>query len=181
METQELEKRSKDNFTGPPTSVISSDQVAASPPTKSVITSTVKKKKNQNQKTKEELLLERNLLNIIERQEKKKSEAAIARRVIKEFPNDKSQSESKQETSGEQSSSFSLTQILSIVSIVVSLARLYYNRKELIVLVAAPDRKVETAQRELVAHQREAQREANQEAIGNERSEATTEPKKIQN
>ena len=60
---------------------------------------------------------------------KKAREAKKASQENKEIPN-----ENNQDTSNEQGS-FSLTQILSVVSIVVSLAGLYYKRKELMSFV----------------------------------------------
>ena len=63
------------------------------------------------------------------REAKKASEAI---RENEEIPNE-NKDERKQETSSE--GSFSLTQILSVASIVVSLAGLYYKRKELMSFV----------------------------------------------
>ena len=60
---------------------------------------------------------------------KKAREAKKASQENKEIPN-----ENKDEIPKEQGS-FSLTQILSVVSIVVSLAGLYYKRKELMSFV----------------------------------------------
>ena len=48
---------------------------------------------------------------------------------------------SELEPDTEPSSSFSLTQILSVVSMVLSLAGLYYKRKELMALVNKPQPK----------------------------------------
>ena len=73
-------------------------------------------RKKQNQKIQEELQLEKNLQNITKISENK------------EIPK-----ENKDEIPKE--GSFSLTQILSVVSIVVSLAGLYYKRKELMSFV----------------------------------------------
>ena len=80
--------------------------------------------------------------------EAKTRSSRVSEKANKEIPN-----ESKQETSNE--GSFSLTQILSVASIVVSLAGLYYKREELMSLVKpernkyrAPARKEETTQRE---------------------------------
>ena len=84
------------------------------------VTSTVKKKKKPKDPGRiaaGKILAEHN----------KKAREAI--RANKEIPN-----ENNQETSNEQGS-FSLTQILSVASIVVSLAGLYYNRKELMSFV----------------------------------------------
>ena len=89
---------------------------------------TTTEKKKQNQKIQEELHVEKNLLSIIKKQEKRK------RRVtkIKKFQMKKKDEIPKENN---QEGSFSLTQILSVVSIVVSLAGLYYKRKELMSLV----------------------------------------------
>ena len=92
------------------------------------VTSTVKKKKKKDpgRIAAGQKLAEHN---------KKASEAI---RANKEIPN-----ENNQETSNEQGS-FSLTKILSVVSIVVSLAGLYYKRKELMSFVK-PERRSSSA------------------------------------
>ena len=59
---------------------------------------------------------------------KKAREAKKAGRENKEIPNEKKDEIPKENN---QEGSFSLTQILSVASIVVSLAGLYYKRKEL--------------------------------------------------
>ena len=84
-------------------------------------------RKKQNQKIQEELQLEKNLQNIT----KKAREAKKAGRE-KEIPNENKDEIPKENN---QEGSFSLTQILSVVSIVVSLAGLYYKRKELMSFV----------------------------------------------
>ena len=63
---------------------------------------------------------------------KKAREAKKASQENKEIPNKKNYEIPKENN---QEGSFSLTQILSVVSIVVSLAGLYYKRKELMSLV----------------------------------------------
>ena len=63
---------------------------------------------------------------------KKSREAKKAGREAKEIPNEKKDEIPKENN---QEGSFSLTQILSVVSIVVSLAGLYYKRKELMTFV----------------------------------------------
>ena len=63
---------------------------------------------------------------------KKAREAKKASQENKEIPNEKKDEIPKENN---QEGSFSLTQILSVVSIVVSLAGLYYKRKELMSLV----------------------------------------------
>ena len=64
---------------------------------------------------------------------KKAREAKKAGRKPKEIPNEKKKDEIPKENN--QEGSFSLTQILSVLSIVVSLAGLYYKRKELMSFV----------------------------------------------
>ena len=66
--------------------------------------------------------------NITKKQEKQKK----AGREAKEIPNENKDEIPKENN---QEGSFSLTQILSVVSIVVSLAGLYYKRKELMSFV----------------------------------------------
>ena len=80
----------------------------------------------------------------------------------KENPTQESSEGTKNEQS-EQSSSFSLTQVLSVVSIVVSLAGLYYKREELKRLFKN-ESKVEKAQREMIDHMVEAERQRISEA-----------------
>ena len=63
---------------------------------------------------------------------KKAREAKKAGRENKEIPNEKKDEIPKENN---QEGSFSLTQILSVASIVVSLAGLYYKRKELMSFV----------------------------------------------
>ena len=63
---------------------------------------------------------------------KKAREAKKAGREAKEFPNENKDEIPKENN---QEGSFSLTQILSVISIVVSLAGLYYKRKELMSFV----------------------------------------------
>ena len=63
---------------------------------------------------------------------KKAREAKKAGREAKEIPNENKDEIPKENN---QEGSFSLTQILSVVSIVVSLAGLYYKRKELMSFV----------------------------------------------
>ena len=63
---------------------------------------------------------------------KKAREAKKTSREAKEIPNENKDEIPKENN---QEGSFSLTQILSVVSIVVSLAGLYYKRKELMSLV----------------------------------------------
>ena len=77
-------------------------------------------RKKQNQKIQEELQPEKKMAEY----NKKAREAKKAGRENKEIPKENN-----------QEGSFSLTQILSVVSIVVSLAGLYYKRKELMSFV----------------------------------------------
>ena len=86
-------------------------------------------RKKQNQKIQEELQLEKILQNIIKKREKRKR---LASSEAKEIPKEKKDEIPKENN---QEGSFSLTQILSVVSIVVSLAGLYYKRKELMSFV----------------------------------------------
>ena len=119
MDNKELEEKSS-----PPTKVLDSTEQ---------VTSTVKKTKPKDpgRIAAGKKLAEYN------------KKAREAKKENKEIPN-----ENKQETSSEAqaSGSFSLTQILSVVSIVVSLAGLYYKREELMSIVKP--KKIERAQRE---------------------------------
>ena len=89
---------------------------------------------------------------------KKAREAKNAGRENKEIPN-----ENKDEIPKEEGS-FSLTQILSVASIVVSLAGLYFKRKELMSFVKPPrERRVDRTEEiteEHLERLRESQREA---------------------
>ena len=71
--------------------------------------------------------LEKNLQNITKKREKPAKKAGRE----KEMPKEKDEIPKENNQEG----SFSLTQILSVVSIVVSLAGLYYKRKELMSFV----------------------------------------------
>ena len=84
-------------------------------------------RKKQNQKIQEELQPEKKLAEY----NKKAREAKKAGRE-KEIPKENKDEIPKENN---QEGSFSLTQILSVVSIVVSLAGLYYKRKELMSFV----------------------------------------------
>ena len=92
---------------------------------------------------------------------KKAREAKKASQENKEIPNEK-----KDEIAKEQGS-FSLTQILSVVSIVVSLAGLYYKRKELMSLVKpSRERRVDRTE-EITEEDLKRLRESHREAESN--------------
>ena len=105
-------------------------------------------RKKQNQKIQEELQPEKNLQNITKKREKQKRLAA--KKKFQKKNKDEIPKENNQE------GSFSLTQILSVVIIVVSLAGLYYKRKELMSFVkheindfqASPIREMNSERRE---------------------------------
>ena len=87
---------------------------------------------------------------------KKAREAKKAGRENKEIP--------KENT---QEASFSLTQILSVASIVVSLAGLYYKRKELMSLVKPPRERRVGRTEEITEEDLERLRESHREAESN--------------
>ena len=124
----------------------------SSPPTKEVdstkqVTSTVKKTKAKDpgRIAAGKKLAEYN---------KKAREAKKASQANKEIPNE-NKDERKQETSSE--GSFSLAQIHSVASIVVSLAGLYYKKKELMSFVKPEKRSSSASERIEPSERRGAQ------------------------
>ena len=95
---------------------------------------------------------------------KKAREAKKASQENKEIPNEKKDEIPKENN---QEGSFSLTQILSVVSIVVSLAGLYYKRKELMSLVKPPRERRVGRTEEVTEEDLERLRESHQEAESN--------------
>ena len=94
---------------------------------------------------------------------KKAREAKKAGRE-KEIPNEKIREIPKENN---QEGSFSLTQILSVASIVVSLAGLYYKRKELMSFVRPPRERRVGRTEEITEEDLERLRESHREAEKN--------------
>ena len=83
-----------------------------------------------------------------------------AKEVTRTYTQEQNENPPSTENESEQSSSFSLTQVLSVVSIVVSIVGLYYKREELKHLFKKS--KVERskkAQKELIDHMVEVERQ----------------------
>ena len=117
-------------------------------------------RKKQNQKIQEELQLEKNLQNIT----KKAREAKKAGRENKDIPKENKDEIPKENN---QEGSFSLTQILLVVSIVVSLAGLYNKRKELMSFVRPPRERRVGRTEEITEEDLERLRESHREAESN--------------
>ena len=95
---------------------------------------------------------------------KKAREAKKAGREAKEIPKENKDEIPKENN---QEGSFSLTQILSVVSIVVSLAGLYYKRKELMSFVRPPRERRVGRTEEITEEDLERLRESHREAESN--------------
>ena len=95
---------------------------------------------------------------------KKAREAKKAGRENKEIPKENKDEIPKENN---QEGSFSLTQILSVASIVVSLAGLYYKRKELMSFVRPPRERRVCRTEEITAEDLERLRESRREAESN--------------
>ena len=118
-------------------------------------------RKKPNQKIQEELQPEKNLQN---NYNKKAREAKKAGRENKEIPKENKDEIAKENN---QEGSFSLTQILSVASIVVSLAGLYYKRKELMSFVRPPRERRVGRTEEITEEDLERLRESHREAESN--------------
>ena len=95
---------------------------------------------------------------------KKAREAKKAGRENKEIPKENKDEIPKENN---QEGSFSLAQILSVVSIVVSLAGLYYKRKELMSFVRPPRERRVGRTEEITEEDLERLRESHREAESN--------------
>ena len=95
---------------------------------------------------------------------KKAREAKKAGRENKEIPKENKDEIPKENN---QEGSFSLTQILSVASIVVSLAGLYYKRKELMSFVRPPRERRVGRTEEITEEDLERLRESHREAESN--------------
>ena len=87
------------------------------------------------------------------REAKKKAKADTKIETQKENP------PSSEDLKNEQSSSFSLTQVLSVASIAVSVVGLYYKREELKSLFKKNKVETKKAQKELIDHMVEVERQ----------------------
>ena len=92
------------------------------------------------------------------REAKKKAKEVSTRSVVKTQIGEQKETPTQESSENKQSGSFSLTQVLSVASIVVSLAGLYYKREELKRLFKN-ESKVEKAQKELIDHMVEVERQ----------------------
>ena len=122
----------------------------------SPITTTEKKTKPKDPGR---IAAEKNLQNITKKQEKQKR--LVAKKKFQMKKKDEIPKENSQE------GSFLLTQILSVVSIVVSLAGLHYNRKELLSFVRPPRERRVGRTEEITEEDLERLRESHREAEKN--------------